>query len=58
MYKVLLEGQSQLSLSLAYELLKYHDWRMVSPHPKLPKKADVKTILASKNKIFIREESK
>ncbi len=41
-----------------YALLKRHGWRKVSPRPHHPKKADAKTILASKNKIFIREESK
>ncbi|MBF0806571.1 winged helix-turn-helix domain-containing protein [Streptococcus sp. 19428wA2_WM07] len=36
-----------------YALLKRHGWRKVSPRPQHPKKADAKTILASKNKITI-----
>lgn len=40
-----------------YALLKRHGWRKVSPRPQHPKKADAKTILASKNKIFIQGES-
>lgn len=38
-----------------YALLKRHGWRKVSPRPEHPKKADAKTILASKNKIFVQE---
>ena len=40
-----------------YALLKRHGWRKVSPRPQHPKKADAETILASKNKIFIRGEN-
>ncbi|HEM3178128.1 TPA: winged helix-turn-helix domain-containing protein [Streptococcus suis] len=36
-----------------YALLKRHGWRKVTPRPEHPKKADAKTILASKNKIYI-----
>lgn len=39
-----------------YALLKRHGWRNVSPRPQHPKKADAKTILASKNKIFSQGE--
>lgn len=41
-----------------YALLKRHGWRKVTPRPQHPKKADAETILASKNKIFIRGENK
>lgn len=41
-----------------YALLKRHGWRKLTPRPQHPKKADAETILASKNKIFIRGESK
>lgn len=36
-----------------YALLKRHGWRKINPRPKHPKKAEAKTILASKNKISI-----
>lgn len=38
-----------------YSLLKRHGWRKVTPRPEHPKKADAKTILASKNKIYFQE---
>lgn len=41
-----------------YALLKRHGWRQVTPRPEHPKKADAKTILASKNKIYIQESQK
>lgn len=41
-----------------YALLKRHGWRKVTPRPEHPKKADAKTILESKNKIFIQEDKK
>ncbi|EHI73884.1 transposase [Streptococcus criceti] len=41
-----------------YALLKRHGWRKVTPRPKHPKKADAKTIYASKNKIYIQEDKK
>ncbi len=41
-----------------YALLKRYGWRKVSPRPQHPKKADAETILASKNKLFVRGESK
>ncbi|MHB9782478.1 winged helix-turn-helix domain-containing protein [Streptococcus sp. 10F2] len=37
-----------------YQLLKRNGWRKTRPRPEHPKKADAQTILASKNKIFIR----
>ncbi|WP_228062397.1 MULTISPECIES: IS630 family transposase [unclassified Streptococcus] len=40
-----------------YRLLKRNGWRKVSPRPEHPKKADPKTILGSKNKIFIQKKS-
>ena len=39
-----------------YALLKRHGWRKVNPRPEHPKKADAQTIVASKNKIFVRGE--
>ena len=39
-----------------YALLKRHGWRKVTPRPEHPKKADAKTIYASKNKIYIQED--
>ena len=39
-----------------YALLKRHGWRKVTPRPEHPKKADAKTILASKNKIYFQED--
>lgn len=39
-----------------YALLKRHGWRKISPRPEHPKKADAKTILASKNKIYFQED--
>ncbi len=41
-----------------YALLKRHGWRKVTPRPEHPKKADAKTILASKNKIYLQEDEK
>ncbi|OLF49133.1 transposase [Streptococcus acidominimus] len=41
-----------------YALLKRHGWRKVTPRPEHPKKADAKTILASKNKIYCQEVEK
>ncbi len=41
-----------------YALLKRHGWRKVTPRPEHPKKADAKTILASKNKIYCQESKK
>lgn len=41
-----------------YALLKRHGWRKVTPRPEHPKKADSKTILASKNKIYFQESKK
>ncbi len=41
-----------------YQLLKRHGWRNIRPRPEHPKKADVQTIVASKNKISIQEEKK
>lgn len=41
-----------------YALLKRHGWRKMTPRPEHPKKADAKTILASKNKIYVQEDKK
>ncbi len=41
-----------------YALLKRHGWRKVTPRPEHPKKADAKTILASKSKIYFQEDKK
>ena len=41
-----------------YALLKRHGWRKITPRPEHPKKADAKTILASKNKIYVQEDKK
>ncbi|CIV43178.1 transposase family protein [Streptococcus pneumoniae] len=41
-----------------YQLLKRHGWRNITPRPEHPRKADAQTIVASKNKISIKEDKK